>query len=87
MIPIKDKFKNFYLTHKKVQFDYQMEPLRVRVDMGSTAIKGYSVFLKASELLEPHYQTILCNMQDMCWEDLTTLQSVYSTTTADLATR
>ena len=32
--------------------------LRVRVDLGAMAIKGYSVFSKAPTLLEPHHQIV-----------------------------
>ena len=35
-----------------------MLPLRARVDLGAMAMKGYSVFPKAPELLEPHYQNV-----------------------------
>ena len=35
---------------------YQLLPLRPTVDVGAMAMKGYSVFLKAPALLEPHHQ-------------------------------
>ena len=35
---------------------YQVLPLQVRVDLGAMAMKGYSSFPKAPELLEPHHQ-------------------------------
>ena len=41
-----------------------MLPLRPRVDLGAMAIKGYSAFPKASILLKPHHQIVLCHKQD-----------------------
>ena len=35
-----------------------MPPRRVRVDLGAMAMKGYSAFLKAPALLEPHHQVV-----------------------------
>ena len=35
-----------------------MLPLRARVDLGAMAMKGYSAFLKAPALLEPHHQIV-----------------------------
>ena len=35
---------------------YRYEPLRVQVDQGAMAMKGYSAFPKAAALLEPHHQ-------------------------------
>ena len=48
-------------------------------------MKGYSTFPKAPALLEPHYQIVLCHIQDTRWWGLTPLQSVYSTAPADWA--
>ena len=39
-------------------FDSQVLPLQARVDLGATAMKGYSTFLKALALLEPHHQSV-----------------------------
>ena len=36
-----------------------MLPLRDRVDLGVMARKGYSIFLKTSALLKPHYQIFI----------------------------
>ena len=35
-----------------------MLPLRVRVDLGGMAIKGYAAFPKAPAFLEPYHQII-----------------------------
>ena len=76
----------FYLTHR---YDhYQVLPLRVRVDLGEMAIKGYSAFSKAPALLEPHHQIVWCHNQDTRWGGSypsTEKQSVYSTAPADWA--
>ena len=40
--------------------------LQARVDLGTMAIKGYSAFLKAPALLEPHHQISYCHIQDTC---------------------
>ena len=53
---------------------YQVLPFRVSVDLGAMAMKGYSAFPKAPALLEPHYQTVLCHIQDTRWGGLTLLQ-------------
>ena len=37
---------------------YLVLPLRARMDLGEMAVKGYSAFLKAPALLEPHHQTV-----------------------------
>ena len=37
---------------------FQELHLRVRVDLGAMEMKGYSEFLKAPTLLEPHYVII-----------------------------
>ena len=37
---------------------YQVQPLRVRMDLEAMAMKGYSAFPKAQGLLEPHYQIV-----------------------------
>ena len=61
-----------------------MLPLWARVDLGAMAVKGYSAFLKASAILEPHY---LCHIQDTrCggWSyPFAEVLSVYSTAPAD----
>ena len=52
----------FAYTHFKCQtvlfelyiVPYQVLPLRVRVDLGTMALKGYSAFPKTPVLLEPH---------------------------------
>ena len=51
-----------------------MLPLRARVDLGAMAMKRYSAFPKAPALLEPHYQIVLCHIQDTRWASLTPLQ-------------
>ena len=43
---------------------YQVLQLRDRVDLGTIAIKEYSAFHKAPELLELHNQIVLCRLQD-----------------------
>ena len=50
-----------------------MLPLRARVDLGVMVRNKYSAFLKASSLLEPHHQIVLCHMQDAHWGSLTRL--------------
>ena len=50
-----------------------MLPLRVRVDLGALARKGYSAFLKAPALLDPHHQMVKCHIK------------VYSSVPADWA--
>ena len=40
------------------QYPYQVQPLRVRVDLEAMAMKVYSKFPKVTVLLEPHYQII-----------------------------
>ena len=45
-----------------------MLPLRAREDMGAMSITGYSEFPKASALLEPYHQIVLCHIQDTRWE-------------------
>ena len=42
----------------------QVIPQRARVDLEAMAIKGYSAFPKAPELLELHHQIVLCHIQD-----------------------
>ena len=37
---------------------YQVLPLQARVDLGAMAMKGYSAYLKAPALLEPHHQIV-----------------------------
>ena len=41
-----------------------MHRLRVRVDLGAMAMKGYSTILKPPALLKPHYQIVSCHIQD-----------------------
>ena len=41
-----------------------MRPLRVKVDLGVMARKGYSTFPKAPGLLEPHHQIALSHILD-----------------------
>ena len=38
------------------------------------AIKGYSAFPKAPELLKPHHQIVSYHIQDINWTSLTPLQ-------------
>ncbi len=66
----------FSISMQLVLFDsliepYQVLPLWVTVALGAMAIKGYSTFPKALALLEPHYQIILCHIQDNHWGSLT----------------
>ena len=42
---------------------YHVLTLRVRVDLGAIAMKGYSTFPKFSRL-QPRHQIILCHIQD-----------------------
>ena len=37
---------------------YQVLPLRVRVNLGAMAMKGYSAFPNVPALLEPHHQIV-----------------------------
>ena len=37
---------------------YQVLPLRARVDQGVMAMKGYSAFIKALALPEPHHHIV-----------------------------
>ena len=65
-----------------------MLPLRVRVDLGAIAMKGYSAFPNAPALLEPHHQIIYYHIQNTRWRwwDLTpseVMQSVCSIAPAD----
>ena len=46
------KVKQFYLIHS----NYQVLPLRARVDQGTIAMKVYSALPKDPALLEPHHQ-------------------------------
>ena len=43
---------------------YQVLPLRVRVDIGTMAIKEYSTFPKPPALQEPHHQIVKRHQQD-----------------------
>ena len=47
---------------------YEVLPLRARVDLGAMAMKGCSVFPKASALLGPRHQSVWCHIQDTRWE-------------------
>ena len=47
--------------------------LWVRVDLGVMAIKGHTVFPKASALLEPYHQIFLYHIQDTRWGSFTRL--------------
>ena len=61
---------------------FQVPPLRARVDLGAIAIKGYSVFLKAPALTEPHHQIAKCHIQVTRFRESypsAEKQSVYST--------
>ena len=50
-----------------------MLPIRAGVYLEAMAIKGYSAFSKALELLEPQHQIVYCHIQDARWESLTLL--------------
>ena len=66
-----------------------MLPFGARVDLGMTAMKGYSAFPKVPASLEPHHPITLCHIQDTCWGGSypsAEVQSVCSTALADLAT-
>ena len=41
-----------------------MLALSARVDLGLMAMKGYRAFLKAPALMDPHYQIVLCHIQE-----------------------
>ena len=58
--------KHFYLT-----YEYQVLPLRVRVDLEAMAVKGLSTFLKALAFLETHHQIIYSYIQDTRYVCLT----------------
>ena len=66
---------------------YQVLPNRARVDLGAMEMKGCSIFPKASALLGPRHQTVLCVIQDTHWglTPSAEAQSVYSTAPADWA--
>ena len=51
-----------------------MLPLRVRVDLGAMAMKGYYAFSKAPASMEPQHHIVLCHIQDTRWEGLAPLQ-------------
>ena len=53
---------------------YQVQPLRVKVDLGAIAMKEYSAFPKLPALLKPHCQIILCYILFTRWRGLTLLQ-------------
>ena len=67
------KFKCHTLLFDPQIGPYQVLPLLVRVYLRVMEIKGYSAFLKAPALLEPHYQVFLYHNQDTRWESLTPL--------------
>ena len=58
----------------QIELNYQVSPLRVRVDLGAIAMKGYSTFPKALALLESHHQIVSCHIRDNCWRSLLPLQ-------------
>ena len=43
--------------------------IRVRVNRGAMAIKGYSAFPKALALLKLHHQIVKCHIKDNLWGD------------------
>ena len=47
-----------------------MLPLRVRVDLGAMAMKGYSPFSNTPALLEPHHQIVYCHNRTFIGEVL-----------------
>ena len=47
-----------------VLFNYQVLPFQARVDLLAMAMKGYSVFPKASASMEPHQQIVQCHIHD-----------------------
>ena len=51
-----------------------MLQLRAKMDLGATAIKGYSAFPKALALQESHHQIVECHIQDTRWGSFTSLQ-------------
>ena len=65
---------------------YQMLPLRVKMDLGAMAMKGYSIFPKCPRLL-PHYQIVLCHIRTLVEGSYPSagMQSVYSKAPADWA--
>ena len=38
--------------------DYLVLPLQAQVDLGTIAMRGYSAFSKAPDLLKPHHQIV-----------------------------
>ena len=59
-----------------------------RVDQGAMTMIGCSAFPNALPLLEPHYQIVLCHIQDTWGRGSypsAEMQSVYSTAPADWA--
>ena len=52
---ISTQFKYQTILFNLMIWPYQVLPLRVRVDLGAMAMKGYSAFPKAPALLEPHH--------------------------------
>ena len=46
---------------------YLVLPFRVRVNLETMAMKGYSTFPKALALLEPHHQIVKCHIQNTHW--------------------
>ena len=62
-----------------------MQLLRVTVDLGAMAMKGFSAFPKAPASLEPQNQILLCHIQDTRFGRSflsTEMQSVNSTAPA-----
>ena len=76
---------SFHCTHFKYQtilFDpllgtSQILPLRVIVDLGALAVKGYFAFSKAPAIQKPHHQIALCHTQDTRWRGSYTFAEVY----------
>ena len=46
------------LSMSQTELNYQVLPLRARVDQGAMAMKGYSAFPNAPALLEPHHEIV-----------------------------
>ena len=52
-------FVNILFKYQTVLFDPYIGPyLRASVDLGAMAMKGYSTFPKALEILESHHQIV-----------------------------
>ncbi len=46
------------LSMGQIELNYQVLPLRLRVDLGVMAMKGYSAFPKVPALLDIHHQIV-----------------------------